>query len=107
MKVLVVRPNQNPIVEEIGEGLESMQSVVGGYIQAIYPWNDNVAVVCNEEGKLTGLPLNRFIAVDGQIIDCIAGTFFLCFAPPESETFQDLPDDLLEKYSQLFELKEI
>ena len=107
MKILVVRPNKNPIVKEIGENLESMQAVVDGYIQVIYPWDDNVAVICNEKGKLRGLPWNRFIAVDGQIIYRIAGTFFLCLAPPESENFQDLPDDLIEKYSKQFELKEI
>ena len=106
MKVLVIKPDQNPVVEEIGEGLEAMQSVVGGYIQAVYPWGDGVAVVCNEEGKLCGLPLNRFIIANGQIIDCIAGDFFLCYAPPECEHFQSLPDDLIEKYSSIFGFKE-
>ena len=108
MKVLVVRPNENPTVEEIGENLESMQAVVDGYIQAIYPWRDNVAVVCNEGGKITGLPLNRFIITeDGRIVDYIAGTFFICNAPPESESFESLPDDLIKKYAYIFSKKEL
>lgn len=106
MRVLVIKPDCEPVVEEIGEGLEAMQSVVGGYIQSIYPWNDGVAVVCNEEGKICGLPLNRFIIANGQIIDYIAGDFFLCYAPPESDSFKSLPDDLIKKYSYIFGKKE-
>lgn len=39
--------------------LKSMQSVVGGYIQAYYPWLEEVVIVCNDEGKINGMPLNR------------------------------------------------
>lgn len=102
MKVLVVKPDCEPVIEDIRDSLEAMQDVVGGYIEVIYPWGDGVAVVCNEEGKLTRLPLNRFIVVDGQIIDCIAGTFFLCYASPECEHFQSLPEELIQKYTYMF-----
>ena len=50
MKVLVVEPLKECYAKEIG-GLEEMQALVGGYIQAVYPFEDPVAVVCNEEGK--------------------------------------------------------
>ena len=47
---------------------ESLQHEVGGYIEAIYPCEDPVALVCNEEGKLEGLPLNRALRdEDGDI----------------------------------------
>ena len=59
MKVLVIEPVKQPVVKEIGNTLKDMQRMVGGYIQAYYPWMDEVAIICNDEGKIMGLPLNR------------------------------------------------
>ena len=59
MKVLVVRPMEMPEVQEIDHTLSAMQELVGGTIQAVYPFDDPVALVCNDEGKLLGLPWNR------------------------------------------------
>ena len=52
--VLVVEPGKEPYVKEIDSGLKSLQHEVGGCIEAIYPYEDPVALVCNEEGKLEG-----------------------------------------------------
>lgn len=41
MKVLVVEPMKECYTKEIN-GLEEMQALVGGYIQAIYPFPDTV-----------------------------------------------------------------
>ena len=66
--VLIVEPGKEPYVKEIDSGLESLQHEVGGYIEAIYPYEDPIALVCNEEGKLEGLPLNRALRdEDGDI----------------------------------------
>lgn len=54
MKVLRVRPKHYPEVIDIDCSLESLQKEVEGPIQAIYPWDDEVALICNEEGKLHG-----------------------------------------------------
>ncbi len=106
MKVLVVEAGRQPMAKEIGGSLRSMQEVVGGYIQAIYPWMEEVALVCNEEGKINGIALNRPLLDDGgQLVDIIAGTFFICSAPVDSETFQSLTDEQIERYSKLFSLK--
>lgn len=103
MKAIVVRRGWLPAVEEIGDTLKDMQDVVGGFIQESMPWKDNVALVCNEEGKLLGWPVNRFITdEEGHLLDAICGTFFLCYAPPESETFLSMPDELLDKYVRMF-----
>ena len=59
MNVLVITPGQIPEAKNIGEGLAALQAVVGGPIQAIYPFEEPVALICHEEGKLLGLPLNR------------------------------------------------
>ena len=105
MKVLVIEPVKQPVVKEIGNTLKDMQRMVGGYIQAYYPWMDEVAIICNDEGKIMGLPLNRSIFGEhGELVDIIAGTFFICGAPMDSGKFTDLPEDLIEHYTRMFQL---
>ena len=108
MTVLIVEPGKKPRKAEIDGSLEGMQQVVGGYIQAIYPFEDPVALVCHEEGKILDLPFNRALRdEDGDIYDIVAGTVFLCGAPPDSDSFEDLSDELMEKYNQVFYYPEI
>jgi hypothetical protein len=92
MNVLIVEPGKEPRAAEIEQTLEAMQAVVGGYIQAIYPFDEPVALVCHEEGKLLSLPLNRalYSPETGDCYDIIAGTFCLCAAPPDSDQFESL-----------------
>jgi hypothetical protein len=109
MKILVVEPLTKPHIKEIDGSLESMQKIVGGLIQAIYPYEDkDVALVCNEEAKLIGLPFNRALYDDkGQIYDIIAGTFFLCQDPADSENFESLPDEQIKQYKEKYRYSEI
>ena len=48
MKVLVVEPLKKPYVKEIDSGLASLQHEVGGYIEAIYPWEEMCSIVCDD-----------------------------------------------------------
>ena len=96
MDVLIVEPEKTPHMASINGDLESLQKVVGGYIEAVYPYNDPVALVCNEEGKLIGLPLNRKI----EDHDIIAGTFMICGLGEDN--FCSLSSDLAEKYKKKF-----
>ena len=59
MKILVLMPGKTPEEREIPKGLAAMQKVVWGRIQALYPFDEPVALICHEEGKLLGLPQNR------------------------------------------------
>ena len=62
-----------------------------GYIEILYPFDDPIALVCNEEGKLLGLPLNRSLRDScGQNYDAIAGTFFLCRIPTDCDSLESL-----------------
>lgn len=107
MKVLLVKPGEYAREAEIGNNLESMQQTVGGWIEEYMPFEDEVALVCNEEGKMHGLDLNRAIySENGEIMDIIAGDFFVCYAPIESENFQSLPNDLMAKYEKKFKYPE-
>ena len=109
MKILVIEPMKEPYVKEIDGRLETMQNIVGGLIQAIYPFdNPEIALICNDEGKLIGLPLNRALRDEnGEVYDIISGTFFLCSAPSGSENFEGLTDEQIETYKKRFEALEI
>ncbi len=96
MKVLIVEPRKRPRRADIPHTLEEMQKLVGGYIEIIYPFDDPIAVVCDDEGKLKGYELNRVL----KNIDIIAGTFFIAGVGEEDLT--DLPEELIEKYEEVF-----
>ena len=103
MRVLVVEPERRPEVREIDGSLESMQKVVGGWIQALYPFDEPVALVCNDEGKLMNLPANRGLRdKNGRIYDIVVGTFFLCGAPADSDCFASLTSEQIERYRERF-----
>lgn len=103
MKILLVEPEQLPEVREIDGGLRTMQRLVGGVVQTLYPFEDPVALVCNDEGKLLGLPGNRALRDDrGKPYDIVCGTFFLCGAPPGSGRFISLTGEQVEKYQRQF-----
>ena len=107
INVLLCKAGERAELVEIKDSLESFQEVVGGMIEEYMPFEDDVALVCNDEGKMLGLPLNRAIeGEDGKIMDVIAGDFFICYAPIESEKFLSLPPKLAEKYKEKFDWPE-
>ena len=110
IKVVAVPVGKQAYIKEISTELKSLQAEVGGYIQALYPFEDEVALICNDEGKLMGLPLNRALKTEGmagnEIYDILAGDFIICYAPYTSENFENMPDDLLQKYLELFRYPE-
>ena len=109
MRILKVVPEREPEVTEISGTLESMQELVGGLIQALYPFDEVVALIANAEGKIMGLPLNRALKDrgTGEVYDIIAGTFFLCGAPPDSERFTSLSEEQVWRYTQMFSVPEL
>lgn len=103
--VLSVEPGKEPVLKEIEPGLESLQREVGGLIEALYPFEDKVALICNEEGKLDGLPLNRGLRdEDGELYDIVAGTFLVVGL--SDENFSSLDIDQIRKFSDLFKYPE-
>ena len=104
--VLMVEPGKTPYQATIGADLKSLQQVVGGYIESIAPYDDPVAIVCNEEGKLEQLPFNRGLRDEsGNLYDYIAGNFMIVGLGEEN--FTSLQPEYIEKYSQLFAQPEI
>ena len=101
MMILVVEPMKEPYVKEIDPGLHALQAEVGGDIGATYPFSDPVALVCNDEGKLIGLDLNRGLRDEtGEIYDIMAGTFLVVGL--DGEDFASLSPELAQKYTEHF-----
>lgn len=101
MKVLMVEPGEVPYEMELANGLEAKQAAVGGNIEAIYPFKEMVALICNAEGKNIRLPFNRALYDDsGELYDIIAGSFFLVGLGDED--FTDLSPELMEKFKERF-----
>ena len=101
MKVLIVEPMKPCYVREIS-GLNDMQEIVGGHIEAIYPFKEQVAIIANEEGKILGLPFNRPLSDErGVPYDIVCGTFFL--AGLGAEDFVSLTDEQLQRYKSLYD----
>ena len=101
MKVLIVKPGYAPYEAEIN-GLQEMQNVVDGTIQAIYPFEDNVAIVCNDEGILLGFPFNR--SMPGGY-GGVYGPFFICGLGVED--FCSLTSEQVNTYKREFHNAEI
>lgn len=105
LTVLVVEPGEKPYVKSIPSGLASLQQEVGGHIQAVYPWEDPCAIVCDEEGKLKSNQYNRVLRdEDGDIYDVIAGTFLIVGLG--TENFVSLESKYIQKYSEQFAVPE-
>lgn len=106
IQVVLLEPGKQARITEIGASLEEMQAAVGGYIEAIYPFSEEVALVCNEEAKLIGMPLNRALRQEesGEILDIIAGPCFLCDCA--GENFGSLSREQAVRYANQFRFPE-
>ena len=106
MDVLLVKPGMYPQAVQIGSELEDLQKAVGGDIEAVYPFNEEVALVVNEEGKINGSELNRALRDDnGQIYDIIAGDFLVVGLGEED--FASLSPELMEQFEKAFHQPEM
>lgn len=85
ISVLLVEPNKYPKMIEIDDTLEAMQAVVGGDIEEYMPFEDEVAIVCHEEGKLIGLPPNRAIYAEPETVELTYSELADRFRNAESE----------------------
>ena len=101
IQVLKIVPGQAPEAVTMSNTLEAFQAAVGGYIETV-GLDANVVLVCNEEGKNLGLPLNRPLTDNhGLPYDMICGTFFL--AGLGAEDFVSLTEDQLRQYKEMYD----
>lgn len=106
MTVLVVEPMKKPYVKEIVHTLENLQKEVGGSIEAAYPFEDRVAIVCNDEHKFNGMQMNRCLRdAEGEVYDILAGNF-LVVGLGEYD-FASLTPEQAEKFMAYFQTPEM
>ncbi len=94
IRVLRVRPGAMPETVTMPNTLDAFQAEVGGCIEAV-GLDTNAALVCNEEGKLMGLPANRRVGGD-----TIAGTFLV--VGTDDGDFCSLSDEDTAYYAEQF-----
>lgn len=75
LTILVVEPGKPPYPRQIPDTLQAMQEIVGGDIDATYPYEDPVALIFNSSGKFAGLQPNRLLRLKTGI------RMMLCAAP--------------------------
>lgn len=96
IKAVIKEVGKSPRVEEIENELSTMQGLVGGYIEAVNA-GQGICLVCNEEGKLNGLPPNFPIGRD-----VIVGTAVFTSYGKDGE-FNDLTDEQIAVVMRFFE----
>lgn len=106
MDVLLIKPGMYPQQIQIGTELEDLQKAVGGDIQAIYPYEEEVALIMNEEGKMQGFELNRSLRDEkGEAYDIIAGDFLVVGLGEED--FGSLSPELMKQFEEKFHQPEM
>lgn len=106
MDVLLVKAGMYPQQVQIDTGLESLQAAVGGYIQAVYPFEEPVAIITDEDGKLNGKEPNRGLRTeDGELYDLICGDFLIVGLGEED--FESLPSELMKQFEEKFHQPEM
>ena len=94
IRVLKVEPGRAPEEITMPNTLETFQTAVGGDIEAV-GLDSGAVLICNEEGKLMGLPANRQVGGD-----TIAGTFLI--AGSAGGEFCSLSDEDTARYAREF-----
>ena len=102
MRIIMVEPERSPYEMELEDSLGAMQRCVGGTIEAVYePGGRDAALICNDEGKLLGLPWNRTLTNDhGVPYDIVCGTFFVVGL--KEDDFASLTEQQIERYKDKY-----
>ena len=95
IKVLIVEPQIKPYVAIIDNDLKTFQNLVGGLIESV-PLSETTSIICNEEGKLIGLPPNR--RLDNDIL---VGRF-LIVGNDQSEHFSSISQKDISTFAEHF-----
>ena len=88
IKAIYGAPGKTPILIEVENTLEALQKAVGGYIESVTV-EDDVCILCDEEGRLKGLPMTMIY----KGIDFVGPVLFVGV---KGEDFCSIPDDYVE-----------
>ena len=107
MTVVFVKPGCEAEICELPNGeLETLQKTVGGYIEAFYfDPNGEVAIICNDEGKINGMKPNRAMYDDeNNMYDIVYGQFIVVGLGEDD--FCSLTPEQAHKYCEQFKAPE-
>lgn len=98
IRAIKCEPHKEAVECSLDTDLESLQKAVGGLIEFVYPFDHDVGILCNDEGKLIPLDISRpILDDDNQVIDLIAGTCYLVGLSNDGD-LRDLTDVELKFY---------
>ena len=103
IRVVLVEPGKEARLADVDPTLAGLYSAIKtDLIEAVYPFEEEVCIVCDEEGKIKGRDLNRALRMDGdsEIYDIVAGTFIVCGCG--GENFGSLTEEQQKKYLALY-----
>lgn len=107
IKVVLCEPGKKARITTVKNDLASLQHMVGdSLIECVYPFDDPVCIICDEEGKLRNAELNRALKDEhGRIYDILVGPFLI--AGLSEDDFASLSKEHQEKYCKMFEYPEM
>lgn len=106
IRALIIRPDG---IEEktISQDLETLQSLVGGYVETIKLGKDAIGLV-NEEGKMLKLPLNHVATLLCDLLeigwhedDTILGTMVVVAQVDQEGHFRSLSREFIDKFKRV------
>ena len=101
MDYLLIKPGEYPEAVKLETGFEALQNAVSGNIEVVYPFEDQVGLIVNEEGKINGLPLNRpLYDSEGELYDILAGNILVVGLTEDN--FGSLTPTQMKHYEELF-----
>lgn len=100
MKIMIKNVEEPPktsvIRDDVRESLKDIRGIIGGYLEFV-PVNDTgLALICNEEGKLNGLPVNFYMGnepINGNV----------CFVNTYREDIIDITDEQIGYIHKVFQ----
>ena len=108
LKVIIARPGEKAVVEEIAPGYDSLEQIVGGELEFSTPIMNDVVVVCDRHGK-EKMP-NRFYFGDmsipfiqnGQEVDVFAGTIVVIGHRKGKEMLDSLTESEVDLFMDIY-----
>lgn len=105
IKIIQANVEEDLVVKEVPAGLETMQGIVGGYIECVR-FHSNIDLWINEEGLLIDLPLNFItVVVEDNVpkpIHQIMGNAFFASHDEEGNTVS-LNDLQVQQIKKMFD----
>lgn len=94
--IILATEEMNLTLAQVRALLKSPAPLADVYIECCRPWRDSVCVICNDSGKIDGLPPNRLYGHT----DFLAGSFVVC--GNGGEDFISLTDRQVFLYERLY-----